>query len=255
MNFPSRTAATLLPELRVASSSPGPVKSEDQTRVLLRGLNDAQQAAVTHTGSPLLIVAGAGSGKTQVLARRIGYILAGQRAHPSEILAITFTNKAAAEMKERVAGLVGRRARFMWVATFHSACVRMLREQAKNIGLKPSFSIYDSDDSQRLITLVTRELELDPKRYHARSLASAISNLKNELIDTETWAQRAESPWQKVISDVYSSYQRYLSQASALDFDDLIMTCVNMLQAFPKIAQHYRRRFRHILVDEYQDTN
>ncbi|MGH3544866.1 MAG: DNA helicase PcrA [Mycobacteriales bacterium] len=222
---------------------------------MLAGLNDAQRAAVVHTGSPLLIVAGAGSGKTAVLTRRIGHILATTQTHPGQILAITFTNKAAAQMRERVTALVGRRARFMWVSTFHSACVRMLREQANNIGLKPGFSIYDSDDAKRLITVVMRELELDPKRYHARTLAAQISNLKNELIDPETWGQRAESPWQKIVADVYRSYQRYLSQANALDFDDLIMTTVSMLQAFPKIARYYRQRFRHVLVDEYQDTN
>ncbi|MGI8646845.1 MAG: ATP-dependent DNA helicase PcrA [Acidimicrobiales bacterium] len=229
--------------------------SSQATEAVLSGLNEAQRAAVTHAGAPLLIVAGAGSGKTAVLTRRIGYILATGRAHPGEIVAITFTNKAAAQLRERVTALVGRRARFMWVSTFHSACVRMLREQAKNVGLRPGFSIYDSDDAQRLITLVTRELELDPKRYHARSLAAQISNLKNELIDPETWSQQAQSPWQKIIAQVYREYQRYLSQANALDFDDLIMTTVNMLQAFPEVAQYYRRRFRHVLVDEYQDTN
>lgn len=229
--------------------------SSQAAEAVLSGLNEAQRAAVTHAGSPLLIVAGAGSGKTAVITRRIGYILATGRAHPSEIVAITFTNKAAAQLRERVTALVGRRARFMWVSTFHSACVRMLREQAKNIGLRTGFSIYDSDDAQRLITLVTRELELDPKRYHARSLAAQISNLKNELIDPETWSQQAQSPWQKIIAQVYREYQRYLSRANALDFDDLIMTTVNMLQAFPEVAQYYRRRFRHVLVDEYQDTN
>src|SRR5262245_7027839 len=165
----------------------GPVTLDPST--LLEGLNDAQRAAVLHHGSPLLIVAGAGSGKTRVLTHRIAHLLATGRARTGEILAITFTNKAAAEMRERVEGLVGPAAARMWVATFHSACVRILRKEAKSLGLKSSFSIYDAADSQRLITLVTRELNLDPKKYPARSLANKISDLKNELVDPETYAR------------------------------------------------------------------
>ncbi|MGH3662315.1 MAG: UvrD-helicase domain-containing protein, partial [Micromonosporaceae bacterium] len=222
---------------------------------LLTGLNDQQRAAVLHTGSPLLIVAGAGSGKTRVLTHRVAYQLAAHGARPSEILAITFTNKAAGEMKERVASLIGPRARFMWVSTFHSACVRILRAEVKHAGLKSNFSIYDADDSRRLMGLVARELDLDPKRYPARGLAAQVSNLKNELIDYETWTDRAQGPAQRALAEAYSLYQQRLRQAHAMDFDDLIMTTVHLLQAFPHVAEHYRRRFRHVLVDEYQDTN
>jgi DNA helicase-2/ATP-dependent DNA helicase PcrA len=222
---------------------------------LLEGLNPQQRAAVTHTGGPLLIVAGAGSGKTRVLAHRIAYLLAERHASPGQILAITFTNKAAGEMKERVAALVGGRARAMWVSTFHSACVRILRAEAKQIGIPSTFSIYDAADSLRLMTLVVRELDLDPKRFPPRSLATQVSNLKNELIDEEDFARKASSYDEKQLAEVYTMYQRRLRESGALDFDDLIMTTVSMLQAFPDVAEHYRRRFRHVLVDEYQDTN
>ncbi|MDR2723489.1 MAG: DNA helicase PcrA [Cellulomonadaceae bacterium] len=220
---------------------------------LLDGLNPQQRAAVIHQGSPLLIVAGAGSGKTRVLTHRIAYLLATRQAWASQILAITFTNKAAAEMRERVEHLVGPEAQRMWVSTFHSACVRILRREYKALGLRSSFSIYDAADSQRLVTLVTRELNVDAKKYPARGLAHRISDLKNELIDPETYQGDEEKD--PVLADVYSLYQQRLQAASALDFDDIIMTTVNLLQAFPAVAEHYRRRFRHILVDEYQDTN
>jgi DNA helicase-2/ATP-dependent DNA helicase PcrA len=223
--------------------------------MLLEGLNPNQRAAVTHAGSPLLIVAGAGSGKTRVLTHRIGYLLAERGAHPGEILAITFTNKAAGEMKERVAALVGGRARAMWVSTFHSMCVRILRADAKTLGFKTSFSIYDGDDSKRLMTMVGRDLDLDPKRYPARSLSAQVSNLKNELVTPEMWADRASNAHEKVLAEAYRVYQRRLVESHALDFDDLIMTTVQLLQGFPDVAEHYRRRFRHVLVDEYQDTN
>ena len=222
---------------------------------LLSGLNPQQQAAVTHAGSPLLIVAGAGSGKTRVLTHRIAYLLAARGVHPGEIIAITFTNKAAGEMKERVAALVGGRARMMWVSTFHSACVRILRAEHEHAGLKSSFSIYDADDSRRLMQLVARELDLDPKRYPARSLAAQVSNLKNELIDPDEFAKQAKGPQQRAVAEAYQLYQQRLREAQALDFDDLIMTTVHLLQAKPEVAEKYRRRFRHVLVDEYQDTN
>jgi DNA helicase-2/ATP-dependent DNA helicase PcrA len=222
---------------------------------LLEGLNDPQRAAVVHTGSPLLIVAGAGSGKTRVLTHRIAYQLAAHHVHPGAILAITFTNKAAGEMKERVATLVGGRARAMWVSTFHSACVRILRAEHDHAKLKSTFSIYDADDSRRLMQLVARELDLDPKRYPARMLAASVSNLKNELIDADAAQEKASGPQQRSIAEAYKLYQRRLAQAQALDFDDLIMTTVGLLQAFPDVAEKYRRRFRHVLVDEYQDTN
>ncbi len=222
---------------------------------LLEGLNDNQRAAVVHSGSPLLIVAGAGSGKTRVLTHRIAYLLAERGAHPGQILAITFTNKAAGEMKERVEQLVGPRAGAMWVMTFHSACVRILRRESKKLGFTSSFSIYDAADSKRLMALVCRDLDLDPKRFPPKSFSAKISNLKNELIDEEDFAAQATDGFEKTLAQAYALYQSRLREANALDFDDLIMTTVNLLRAFPDVAEHYRRRFRHVLVDEYQDTN
>ena len=232
---------------------PGGPGSDPQA--LLDGLNGPQRDAVTHAGSPLLIVAGAGSGKTRVLTNRIAYLLAARGVHPGEIIAITFTNKAAGEMKERVAALVGPRARMMWVSTFHSACVRILRAEHEHAGLKSTFSIYDADDSRRLMQMVARELDLDPKRYPARGLAAQVSNLKNELVDPEEFAGRAKGPNERALAEAYTLYQRRLREAHALDFDDLIMTTVHLLQSHPHVAESYRRRFRHVLVDEYQDTN
>ncbi|MBP5861688.1 DNA helicase PcrA [Streptomyces scabiei] len=222
---------------------------------LLDGLNDNQRAAVVHAGSPLLIVAGAGSGKTRVLTHRIAHLLGERRVHPGQILAITFTNKAAGEMKERVEQLVGPRANAMWVMTFHSACVRILRRESKKLGFTSSFSIYDAADSKRLMALVCRDLDLDPKRFPPKSFSAKISNLKNELIDEEDFAAQATDGFEKTLAQAYALYQSRLREANALDFDDLIMTTVNLLRAFPDVAEHYRRRFRHVLVDEYQDTN
>ncbi|MER7056076.1 MULTISPECIES: DNA helicase PcrA [unclassified Streptomyces] len=222
---------------------------------LLEGLNENQRAAVVHSGSPLLIVAGAGSGKTRVLTHRIAHLLAERSVHPGQILAITFTNKAAGEMKERVEQLVGPRANAMWVMTFHSACVRILRRESKRLGFTSSFSIYDAADSKRLMALVCRDLDLDPKRFPPKSFSAKISNLKNELIDEEDFAARAADGFEKTVAQAYAMYQSRLREANALDFDDLIMTTVNLLRAFPDVAEHYHRRFRHVLVDEYQDTN
>ncbi|MEU6439115.1 DNA helicase PcrA [Streptomyces sp. NPDC047046] len=226
---------------------------------LLTGLNPEQAAAVVHSGSPLLIVAGAGSGKTRVLTHRIAYLLGQRGVHPGAILAITFTNKAAGEMKERVEQLVGPRAGAMWVSTFHSACVRILRRESKKLGFTSSFSIYDAADSKRLMALVCRDLDLDPKRFPPKSFTAKISNLKNELIDSEAYADEvageAAGAFEKTLSQAYTMYQARLREANALDFDDIIMTTVHLLQAFPDVAEHYRRRFRHVLVDEYQDTN
>jgi DNA helicase-2/ATP-dependent DNA helicase PcrA len=226
-----------------------------QAERLLEGLNPQQRQAVVHEGSPLLIVAGAGSGKTKVLTTRIAYLLAAREVQPGEVLAITFTNKAAGEMKDRVANLVGRRANAMWVSTFHSACVRILRAEAKKLGFTSTFSIYDQADSQRLMTLVCRDLDLDPKRFPARAMSHQISDLKNELVDHETAAGNAGNHHEQTRAEIYKLYQQRLREANAMDFDDLIMTTVNLLQAFPDTAEHYRRRFRHVLVDEYQDTN
>jgi DNA helicase II / ATP-dependent DNA helicase PcrA len=222
---------------------------------LLEGLNPQQRAAVVHEGGPLLIVAGAGSGKTRVLTHRIAYLLAARDVAPQEILAITFTNKAAGEMAARVAALVGPRSRSMWVMTFHSACVRILRREAKRFGYPSSFSIYDQADSQRLMTLACRELELDAKQFPPKMMAVLVSNLKNELIDHETFAARAQTARDRALAEAYGEYQRRLLAAGAMDFDDLIMVTVNLFQAMPEVAEQYRRRFRHVLVDEYQDTN
>ena len=222
---------------------------------LLDDLNPQQRAAVVHRGGPLLIVAGAGSGKTRVLTRRIAFLLAERDVSPGEILAITFTNKAAGEMAARVAGLTGWRSRAMWVMTFHSACVRILRREAARFGYPSSFSIYDQADSQRLMALVCRELDLDPKHHSPKAMLAQVSNLKNELIDYETFTARAEGYRERALAEAYAEYQRRLVASGAMDFDDLIMVTVNLLQAVPEVAETYRRRFRHVLVDEYQDTN
>jgi DNA helicase II / ATP-dependent DNA helicase PcrA len=237
-------------------------EANSQIDELLEGLNPPQRQAVLHEGSPLLIVAGAGSGKTAVLTRRIAYLLAARDVGPGQILAITFTNKAAAEMRERVARLIGARTGLsMWVSTFHSMCVRILRNQAALLpGLNSNFSIYDADDSRRLLLMIGKDMGLDTKRYSPRLLANCISNLKNELIDPEQAAANLAmdsdaGDLNRIVAQAYAEYQRRLRAANALDFDDLIGETVAVLQRFPQIAQYYRRRFRHILVDEYQDTN
>ncbi|MET8812597.1 DNA helicase PcrA [Streptomyces sp. NPDC004549] len=244
-----------LPPDRDAHYRDGAPRPAIDAAALLDGLNENQRAAVVHAGSPLLIVAGAGSGKTRVLTHRIAHLLAERHVHPGQILAITFTNKAAGEMKERVEQLVGPRANAMWVMTFHSACVRILRRESKRLGFTSSFSIYDAADSKRLMALVCRDLDLDPKRFPPKSFSAKISNLKNELIDEEDFAAQATDGFEKTLAQAYALYQSRLREANALDFDDLIMTTVNLLRAFPDVAEHYRRRFRHVMVDEYQDTN
>ena len=222
---------------------------------LLEGLNPQQSEAVTHAGGPLLVVAGAGSGKTRVLTRRIAYLMSRRNVAPYQILAITFTNKAAGEMKERVADLVGPIAKSMWVSTFHSACVRILRQEATRLGYSNSFSIYDSADSQRLITIVAKELNLDPKKYPARQFQSMISNAKNELMGPQDYVNAASNQFEQVVADVYAVYQQRLIRANAMDFDDLILKTVEVLQRYPEAKARFRSRFRHVLVDEYQDTN
>jgi DNA helicase-2/ATP-dependent DNA helicase PcrA len=227
---------------------------------LLEGLNEPQRAAVVHAGAPLLVVAGAGSGKTRVLTRRIAWLITERKAHPGSILAITFTNKAAAEMKERVEDLVGKRARIMWVSTFHSACVRILRKEITALDFdgtayKSNFSIYDAADSKRLMTLVLKDLDLDPKRYQPGAVLHWVSNHKNELRDPEDAAKDTRNSFEEAYAAAYTNYQRRLRGANALDFDDLIMTTVHLFQTLPDVRENYRRRFRHVLVDEYQDTN
>ena len=223
---------------------------------LTRGLNDRQREAVTHAGSPLLILAGAGSGKTRVLTHRIAYLLATGRARAGEILAITFTNKAAAEMRERAGTLVGDDARRMWVSTFHSACVRLLRYEHEAAGLSSSFTIYDAQDSQRLIQMVLKAMEVDIKRFTPKMVAARISDAKNELIGPARYAETAgKDPVSRIVADAYVEYDKRMRASNALDFDDLIMRTVDLLRENPLIAEHYHRRFRHILVDEYQDTN
>jgi len=222
---------------------------------LLEGLNPEQESAVTHQGGPLLVVAGAGSGKTRVLTRRIAYLLATRKVEPFEILAITFTNKAAGEMKERVAALVGKRAKAIWVSTFHSACVRILRQEGTRLGFSSSYSIYDQADSVRLVTLVMRDLNLDQKRYNPRAVAALISNAKNELLGPADYRNATTNHFEEIVAEVYAIYQQRLTSANAMDFDDLIMKTVEVLQKFPDARARYRTRFKHILVDEYQDTN
>nr|WP_228489270.1 UvrD-helicase domain-containing protein [Raineyella fluvialis] len=222
---------------------------------LVDGLNDPQREAVIHAGAPVLVVAGAGSGKTRVLTRRIAYLVGVRDVHPGSILAITFTNKAAAEMRSRVVDLVGPRARVMWVSTFHSACVRILRAEIAHFDRSSTFSIYDTADSKRLMQMICRERELDPKRYQPRDLLNWISACKNELIRPEGSSERAPRGQEDVYPGVYADYQRRLRAAEAYDFDDLIMETVRLFREFPEVREKYRRRFRHVLVDEYQDTN
>jgi DNA helicase II / ATP-dependent DNA helicase PcrA len=222
---------------------------------LLEGLNPPQRDAVLHEGGPVLVVAGAGSGKTRVLTRRICYLVSQRRVHPGSILAITFTNKAAAEMRGRVMDLVGNRAKLMWVSTFHSACVRILRSEIGRFNMSRTFSIYDDADSKRLMQLVAHDLDLDPKKFPVRAIMNWVSRCKNELVDYESAPSLARTPQEESYAEAYREYQRRLIAANALDFDDLIMTTVHLFQAFPDLREQYRRRFRHVLVDEYQDTD
>jgi DNA helicase-2/ATP-dependent DNA helicase PcrA len=220
----------------------------------LLGLNPVQLEAVEHPGGPVLVVAGAGSGKTRVLTHRIAWLIE-QGISPFSIIAITFTNKAADEMKRRVVELVGPPAESMWVSTFHSACVRILRREAQRLGFRSSFSIYDKADSERLIKLCLKELNIDPKRVPPRAVAAMISDAKNKLIGAGLYSDFASNPWEKTVAEVYSDYERRLIENSALDFDDLIMRCVEVFDRFPDALQSYQERFQHVLIDEFQDTN
>jgi ATP-dependent DNA helicase UvrD/PcrA len=222
---------------------------------LLAGLNEPQREAVTHPGGPLLILAGAGSGKTRVLTHRIAYLLATGGARASEILAITFTNKAAQEMRERVELLVGARTRAMWLMTFHAACARMLRADAQRLGYTRQFTIYDQADARRLVKRCIEELDVDPKRFTPAAIHSQISDAKNRLRDADAYGQLVGSYFEQTVADVYRLYERELHRMNAMDFDDLLMRAVNVLELFQEVRDRYATAFRHVLVDEYQDTN
>ncbi len=222
---------------------------------LFEGLNPSQRHAVAATEGPVLVVAGAGSGKTRVLTHRIAHLIRDLGVSPYSILAITFTNKAASEMRERVANLVGGVTAGMWVSTFHSACVRILRREAPRLGYRSSFSIYDDADSVRLVTMCVRDLDLDPKQFPPKAIRASISNAKNELIDYETYAQNGEGFYHEKVSDVYRLYQQRLVEASAVDFDDILNLTVEIFQAFPDVLIQYQQQFQYVMVDEYQDTN
>ena len=224
-------------------------------QALLSGLNEPQRKAVTHGPGPQLILAGAGSGKTRVLTHRIAYLVATDVARPNEILAITFTNKAASEMRDRAELLVGRRVRAMWVMTFHSACARMLRAEAQRLGYTRQFTIYDTADSRRLIKRCLDDLGVDPKRFTPASVLSQISDAKNKLRDADAYGQMVGSFFEQTVADVYRAYERELHRANAMDFDDLLVRAVNVLELFPEVRERYAGGFRQVLVDEYQDTN
>ena len=235
----------------LAPISPG----ADAIERLLADLNEPQRRAVEHGEGPLLVIAGAGSGKTRVLTRRVAYLVATGQARPSEILAITFTNKAAQEMRERVEQLVGGVSKLMWVMTFHSACARILRANAERLGYKRSFTIYDEADSLRMLKRCMEECEIDPKRFTPRSIRAAISGAKNRLEDSTDYAERQGSYFEEQVADAYALYERRMVEASAMDFDDLLVRTVNLFELFADVRERYERTFRWILVDEYQDTN
>jgi len=227
----------------------------EELEQLLSGLNPPQREAVTHGEGPLLILAGAGSGKTRVLTHRIAYLVATGAARPNEILAITFTNKAAGEMRDRAELLVGRRIRAMWVMTFHSACARMLRAHADRLGYTRQFTIYDQADSRRLIKRCLDDLGIDPKRFTPASIQAQISDAKNRLRDADAYGRMVGSFFEQTVADVYRAYERELHRMNAMDFDDLLFRCVELLQLFQEVRDAYAGGFRQVLVDEYQDTN
>ncbi|WP_101845829.1 DNA helicase PcrA [Halobacillus sp. Marseille-P3879] len=222
---------------------------------LVKGLNEQQRNAVTHTEGPLLIMAGAGSGKTRVLTHRIAYLLDERDVSPRNVLAITFTNKAAREMKQRVESLVGPEAEKIWMSTFHSMCVRILRRDIDRIGYDRNFSILDSSDQQSVIKQVLKELNLDPKKWDPRAMMGAISNAKNELITPEQYEREATNMHEEQIAQIYKGYQKKLRKNQSLDFDDLIMQTLTLFDRLPEVLEYYQRRFQYIHVDEYQDTN
>jgi DNA helicase-2/ATP-dependent DNA helicase PcrA len=227
----------------------------DRIERLLSGLNGPQRQAVEHAGGPLLVIAGAGSGKTRVLTHRIAYLLATGEARPGEVLAITFTNKAAAEMRERVGRLIGRSVRAMWVTTFHSACARMLRVDAERLGYSKGFTIYDQSDSLRMLKRCLTELGVDPKRFPPRAVHAKISGAKNQLIDSDSYNEGANGEFEEIVAEAFPLYEKRMREANAMDFDDLLVRAVNVIELFEEARERWRRTFRQILVDEYQDTN
>jgi DNA helicase-2/ATP-dependent DNA helicase PcrA len=245
------TAAGDDEQLQGAPTEPG----ADRVERLLAGLNGPQREAVEHGEGPLLVLAGAGSGKTRVLTHRIAYLLATGATRPGEVLAITFTNKAAAEMRERVGQLVGRSVRAMWVTTFHSACARMLRVDAERLGYSRGFTIYDEADSLRMLKRCLSELGVDPKRYPPRAIRAKISGAKNQLIDAVAYAETQGSLFEEVVAEAFPLYEKRMLEANAMDFDDLLVRTVNAMELFEEVRERWRRSFRHVLVDEYQDTN
>ncbi len=240
-----------------AAASPDrrPAEASVRADALLEGLTDPQRESVVHRGGPLLIVAGAGSGKTRVLTRRIAHLIATGDAKPWQILAITFTNKAADEMRTRVADLVGPRGQRMWVSTFHSACVRILRAHGDRLGYKGSFTIYDDADSRRLVEIVARELDIDTKKMSPRSILGQISQAKSRQQGPDEYRAAAATIFDRRIADVFDLYQQRMVAANAMDFDDLLLNTVRLFRLHPDVLDHYRTRFTHILIDEYQDTN
>jgi len=252
---------SLQEQFDAGAPEPGPAPAAptepgaDRVERLLAGLNGPQREAVEHGDGPLLVLAGAGSGKTRVLTHRIAYLLATGNARPGEILAITFTNKAAAEMRERVGQLVGRSVRAMWVTTFHSACARMLRVDAERLGYSKGFTIYDQADSLRMLKRCLVELDFDPKRFPPRAVGNKISGAKNQLIDSSSYAETSYGEFDKVTAEVYPLYEKRMLAANAMDFDDLLVRVVESMERFDDIQERWQRTFRHVLVDEYQDTN
>lgn len=224
------------------------------TEKLLTGLNKEQQKAVKATDGPLLIMAGAGSGKTRVLTHRIAYLMVEKQVNPANILAITFTNKAAREMKERIGALMGGAAESVWISTFHSMCVRILRREIDRIGFNRNFSILDPTDQQSVIKGILKDENIDPKQFVPRAILGAISSAKNELQDAEAYAAQAGGYYEQTISNIYLEYQKRLRKNMALDFDDLIMTTIQLFKRVPEVLQHYQRKFQYIHVDEYQDS-
>ena len=233
----------------------GEATTDERIEHLLAGLNEPQRTAVTHGDGPLLVLAGAGSGKTRVLTHRVAWLVQTDRARAGEILAITFTNKAAQEMRERVELLLGHSTRAMWVMTFHSACARLLRSEAPRLGYTRQYTIYDQADSRRLVKQCIDELGIDPKRFTPGAVQHQISDAKNKLRDAAAYKQLTESYFEQTVGEVYELYESRLHQMNAMDFDDLLGRTVNVLELFPEVRARYAATFRHVLVDEYQDTN